>query len=158
MVERKSVMRRKIRRKRSAFTLMEVLLVAGILALLAAFAIPKLFETAEAARIKLAMAAIGPNGPIANSLDRYKYDMGRYPDTDEGLAPLLMPKDQVDDERYKGPYLGNDKLEDPWGSPFEYRSPGEVHEDGFDLWSRGPDRENDDGKEGSDDIKNWIER
>lgn len=151
-------MRQVNRRKRSAFTLMEVLLVAGILALLAAFAIPKLFETATAARIDLAKAAIGPNGPIANALDRYRYDMGRYPETDEGLAYLLRPKQEVDDERYKGPYLGNDKLEDPWSNPFEYRSPGDVHEDGFDLWSRGPDTEDNEGREGSDDIKNWIEK
>jgi general secretion pathway protein G len=137
---------------------MEVLLVAGILALLAAFAIPKLFDTAQQARMKIAEAAIGPSGPIATALDHYKYDMGKYPDTDEGLAALLKPKNQVDDERYNGPYLGNDKLEDPWGKPYEYRSPGDVHEEGFDLWSRGPDGKDNSGKEGSDDIKNWIEK
>lgn len=151
-------MRRKTRHVRSAFTLMELLLVAGILALLAAFAVPKLFETATAAKIDLAKAAVGPNGPIANALQRYKYDMGRYPETDEGLDMLLQSKDEADDERYKGPYLGNDRIEDPWGNPFEYRSPGDVHEDGFDLWCRGPDREDNGGKEGSDDIKNWIEK
>ena len=42
---------------------MEVLLVAGILALLAAFAVPKLFQTATDAKIKLAEAAIGPADP-----------------------------------------------------------------------------------------------
>ena len=137
---------------------MEVLLVAGILALLAAFAVPKLFETATKARIDLARAAIGPADPIASALDHYKYDMGTYPETDEGLDMLLARKDDVDDERYKGPYLGNDRIEDPWGNPYEYRMPGDVHEDGFDMWSRGPDGEDNDGKEDSDDIKNWIEK
>jgi general secretion pathway protein G len=137
---------------------MEVLLVAGILALLAAFAIPKLFETAREAKIDLAKAAIGPNGPIATALETYKYHMGKYPDTDEGLEALLRSKDEADDERYKGPYLGNDKLEDPFGKPFRYRSPGEVHEEGYDLWSSGPDMVDNDGKEGSDDIKNWTEK
>lgn len=151
-------MRRVTKRKRSAFTLMEVLLVAGILALLAAFAVPKLFETATAAKIDLARAAVGPAGPICSALERYKYDMGRYPETDEGIDLLLRAKDEVDDERYKGPYLNNTRLEDPWNKPFEYRSPGDVHEDGFDLWSRGPDGEDDGGKEGSDDIKNWYEK
>ena len=146
------------RRRKSAFTLMELLLVAGILALLAAFAIPKLWDTAQEAKIKLAEAAIGPNGPIAQALELYKYHMGRLPETDEGLDALLRAKDEVDDERYKGPYLGNEELKDPWDSPYEYRSPGEVHRDGFDLWSIGPDRKNDDGKSGSDDIKNWIEK
>ena len=148
----------KTRRRRSAFTLMEVLLVAGILAVLAAFAVPALFQNATNAKIKLAEAAVGPNGPIAQALDRYKYNMGAYPETDEGMDMLLQSRDEVDDERYKGPYLQNDRIEDPWGNPFEYRSPGDVHEDGFDLWSRGPDGEDNDGKEDSDDIKNWIEK
>ncbi|MCH8966365.1 MAG: type II secretion system major pseudopilin GspG [Planctomycetes bacterium] len=150
-------MRRKTRR-RSAFTLIEVLLVAGILAVLAAFAIPSLMGTATKAKIDLAKAAIGPNGPIAKALDSYKWDMGQYPDTDEGIAALFQSKNQVDDDRYKGPYVKNDRITDPWDSPFEYRSPGEFHEEGFDLWSRGPDMKDDGGKEGSDDIKNWIER
>ncbi len=151
-------MQRKNERRRSAFTLMEVLLVAGILALLAAFAIPRLFGLAEKARIDLAKAAVGRNGPIAKSLDAYKWDMGRFPDTDEGIDALLQSKQEVDNERYDGPYLDNDVIRDPWGNPFEYRSPGEIHEEGYDLWSRGPDGLDDEGKEDSDDIKNWIEK
>lgn len=139
---------------------MEVLLVAGILALLAAFAIPKLFEKAQEAKIKLAEASILRNGPIAKSLENYKWDIGKYPDTDEGLMGLFENRSGRDDERYKGPYLDGDyeELLDPWGSPFEYRSPGEIHEDGYDLWSRGPDGEDDGGQEGSDDVKNWREK
>ena len=151
-------MRTRVSKRRGAFTLIEVLLVAGILAVLAAFAIPRLMGQAEKANIKIAQAAVGPNGPLAKALDAYKWDMGQYPATDEGLEALLQPKDRADDERYDGPYLQNETVTDPWGSAFEYRSPGEFHEDGYDLWSRGPNRIDDGGKEGSDDIKNWIER
>ena len=153
-------MRRKGQQKRSGFTLIEVLLVAGILALLAAFAIPRLFSQAEEARIKIAQAEIGRNGPIGKALGSYKWHMGSYPDTDEGLAALFVPKDRADDERYQGPYLEGtyEELTDPWGRPYEYRCPGDVNEDGFDVWSRGPGGEDDGGKEGSDDIKNWIEK
>ncbi len=153
-------MRRKTYRKRSAFTLMEVLLVAGILALLAAFAIPKLVGMAEEAKVKLAKAAIGRNGPIAKALEKYKYDIGKYPESDEGLAVMFEYRGGREEESWKGPYLGGsyEELLDPWNRPFEYRSPGEVHEDGYDLWSRGPNKEDDDGKEGSDDIKNWIDK
>lgn len=153
-------MRRKGQQKRSGFTLIEVLLVAGILALLAAFAIPRLFSQAEEARRKIAKAEIGRNGPIGKALGSYKWDMGAYPETDEGLAALFVPKDRADDERYKGPYLEGtyEELTDPWERPYEYRCPGEVNEDGFDVWSRGPDGKDDGGKEGSDDIKNWIEK
>lgn len=144
--------------RRKGFTLIEVLLVAGILALLAAFAIPRLMGQAEQARIRLAQAAIGRNGPIAKALDAYKWDMGRYPETDEGISALMQPKSQVDDESYGGPYLENDEIRDPWGNEFNYRSPGEMHEDSYDMWSNGPDGKNDDGKEGSDDVKNWTEK
>ncbi len=147
-------------RRRGAFTLIEVLLVAGILAVLAAFAIPSLLGQAQKAKRKIAQAAIGRNGPIAKGLDNYKFDMGKYPDTDEGLQVLFMAKDRVEDERYDGPYMEGtyEELLDPWSKPYEYRSPGEFHENGYDLWCRGPDGIDDGGKSGSDDIKNWIEK
>ena len=151
-------MRRTNRRRRSAFTLIEVLLVAGILALLAAFAVPKLFGLADQAKNDLARTAVGRNGPIAKGLDAFNWDMGRYPTTDEGLAILLRKKSDVDDDHFKGPYLDNDRIADPFGEPFMYRSPGEVHEDSYDLWSKGKDRKDDGGKEDTDDIKNWIEK
>lgn len=151
-------MRRGSQRRKRGFTLIELLLVAGILAVLAAFAIPALWGQAEKAKKKIAEAAIGRNGPIAKALEAYKSDMGRYPETDEGLDALMQPKDRADDERYDGPYIQNDEIKDPWGEPFMYKCPGEFHEDGYDLWSKGPDFVDDGGKEGSDDIKNWIER
>ena len=153
-------MRRRDRRSGSAFTLIEVLLVAGILALLAAFAIPRLFSQAQQAKVDLGKASIGRNGPIAKALKSYKWDMGEYPETDEGLQALFERKDSGADERYKGPYLEGtyEELLDAWGNPFEYRFPGDVNEDGYDLWSIGPDRKDDGGKAGSDDIKNWIEK
>lgn len=149
-----------MRKRRGAFTLIEVLLVAGILAVLAAFAIPSLLGQATKAKNDLARAAVGRNGPIAKALDNYKFDMGKYPDTDEGLQVLFMAKDRVQDERYDGPYMQGvyEELKDPWGKSFEYRSPGEFHEGGYDLWSRGPDGIDDGGKSGSDDIKNWLEK
>ncbi|MCC6649875.1 MAG: type II secretion system major pseudopilin GspG [Candidatus Eisenbacteria bacterium] len=147
-------------KRRSGFTLIEILLVAGILALLAAFAVPKLMNTAQEARIKLAEATIGRNGPIAKGLEAYKWNMGKFPETSEGLAVLFQTAKEANDENYKGPYMDGTfaELKDPWGQAFEYRSPGEFNEDGYDLWSYGPDKENNSGKEGSDDIKNWVEK
>ncbi|MFQ5493910.1 MAG: type II secretion system major pseudopilin GspG [Phycisphaerae bacterium] len=151
-------MSRMKRRTRRGFTLIELLLVAGILALLAAFAAPRLFGLADSAKRDLARTAVGRNGPIAKALDAYNWHMGKFPDTDEGLDALMQRKDAVDDERYQGPYLNNDKVLDPWGSPYRYRSPGEINEESYDLWSIGKDREDNEGKEGSDDIKNWTEK
>ncbi len=153
-------MRRNVNKRRSAFTLMELLLVTGILAVLAAFAIPNLMNSGTKAKNNIALASVKGNGGIAKGLDQYKWDMGSYPDTDEGLAALYKKKGEVDDERFNGPYMTGafEELLDPWQKPYEYRSPGEVNEDGYDLWSRGEDSKDDGGKEGSDDIKNWVEK
>lgn len=148
---------KQIKRHKRGFTLIEVLLVAGILAVLAAFAIPALYSQARQAKEDIAKAAVGQAGPIAKALEAYRYDMGAYPDSDEGLAALMQKKADVDDERYEGPYIQNDELKDPWGHDFRYRSPGEFHEDSYDLWSTGQDGKDDEGKEGSDDVKNWKE-
>ena len=127
---------------------------------MAAFAIPKLFSQAERARKDIAKAAIGRNGPISKGLDGYKWAMGKFPETDEGLAALFVPKTAARDEKYDGPYMEGviEELKDPWGNSYIYKSPGEVNEESFDLYSMGPNLTDDGGKEGSDDIKNWIER
>ena len=111
-------MKRRVMRKRSGFTLIELLLVAGILALLAAFAVPKLFSQAQKAKVDIAKAAIGRNGPISKGLESYKWSMGKFPETDEGLAALFVPKTAARDEKYDGPYIAGviEELKDPWGT------------------------------------------
>lgn len=146
------------RRKNRGFTLMEILLVVGILALLAAFVVPNLMKAGEEAKIKIGEAAIGGNGPIAQALDKYKFDVGVYPETDEGLKALFEMPSSIDEEskKWKGAYLKGspEELKDPWKNEYQYKSPGDVNEDSYDLWSNGPD-----GKEGTeDDIKNWVEK
>jgi len=146
-------------RRRKGFTLMEILLVAGILAVLAAFAIPNLINSANAAKVNLAKAQILKNGLIGKALETYKWDMGQYPDTQEGLAALYQPKEKTkDDPRYKGPYLDGpyEQLKDPWTNAYHYRCPGEINTDSYDMWSNGVDGKDDGGKAGSDDVTNWI--
>jgi len=153
-------MRRQRRNRRRGFTLIEILLVAGILAVLAAFAIPSLMGQATKAKMDLCRAEIGRNGPISKALEAFKWDMGRYPDSDEGLRVLYEKKGSFGDERFGGPYLEGsyEELRDPWKNPYEFRSPGDMNEGSYDLWSWGPDSKDDGGKSGSDDIKNWIEK
>ena len=83
---------------------------------------------------------------------------GQIPRSRQGLGILLKKKGEVDEARFNGPYVQGtgDSLKDPWGNPFEYRSPGEINEDGYDLWRWGPDGKNDSGKEGSDDIRTGL--
>lgn len=142
---------RQKRRCRTGFTLLEILIVAGLLALLAAFVVPQLFGRGEKARLKLAEAAIGSSGPIATAIDNFRLDLGRYPDELEELYE--EPDDDEEAEKW-GPesYVKDpETLVDAWGEPFQYRYPGEYNEKSYDLWSNGPDGEADT----DDDIVNW---
>ncbi len=81
----------------------------------------------------------------------YRLQMGAYPSTDEGLQALLAaPTGKAD--RWRGPYVEGNKIPpDPWGEPYQYKCPGVHNKDGYDLWSKGPDKT--DGTD--DDIGNW---
>ncbi len=140
-------------KKRRGFTLFEVLLVIAILALLAAFVLPRFIGVSDQAKIDTAKAAIGRTGPIAKSLDLYRMAIGKYPEGEDGLKKLIeKPEDDEQAKKWKGPYIdGEGSLKDPWGYEYRYRFPGERSEDTYDLWSVGPDGE--DGTE--DDIKGW---
>ena len=140
----------RVRRSRRAFTLLEILLVVGLLALLAAFAIPAVVGRGEQAKIKMVEAAIGPNGAISNAIKMFHFDMGSYP---EELKDLVeKPSDSDLAEKWKSPYLEDVKgLTDPWGSDYQFKPDGDHNEGRYDLWSMGPDRI--DGNE--DDITNW---
>lgn len=77
--------------------------------------------------------------------------MGRYPTTSEGLEALV--KKPANAEGWQQAYLKRDVPLDPWGNEYIYRYPGQYNEDGYDLYSYGPD-----GKQGGgDDITNWSE-
>ncbi len=150
-------MNKKIRNTRSrnrAFTLLEVLMVVVIIGLLAAFVVPNFFGVQRGAEERLAQAAI--DGSIANALKMYRLDMGRYPGEEDGglLALVEEPEDEEAADRWNGPYIEDpEKLRDPWGGEYVYEYPGEYNEDGYDLYSPGPD-----GEAGTeDDIKNWEE-
>ena len=141
-------------RRRSAFTLIEVLMVAAILALLAAFAVPALFRQGQQAKKDLCKAAVGRNGVIAKQIKQFQFDTNRWP---EELEDLYERPRYIDDdsEKWKGPYMEGsiEELRDPWEQEFRYKSPGEFNEESFDLWSIGID--GDDGTD--DDVKNWRE-
>ena len=83
----------------------------------------------------------------------YRLHMGGYPSTEEGLAALkTAPPGKTD--RWRGPYLDESikiPILDPWNEPYQYRYPGVHNKDGYDLWSKGPDKT--DGTD--DDIGNW---
>ena len=132
-----------------AFTLVELLLVLVILAVLAAVVVPKFTKRSEQARVAAATTDIAN---LSTALDAFEIDVGRYPTNDEGLKALVETPSNAKD--WKGPYLKRAVVNDPWGHPYVYRSPGSHNPTGYDLYSFGPD-----GNEGGgDDIDNWSQK
>jgi general secretion pathway protein G len=131
----------------AGYTLMELLVVLAILGLLTSIGTVMVLRYLDSAKIGTANTE---KATFAGALDLFKMDVGRYPTTDEGLEALVKAPPTA--ENWNGPYLKVTNLNDPWGHPFIYRSPGEHGE--FDLYSYGPK-----GKEGAGDanppIKNW---
>lgn len=107
------------------------------------------------AKISWVKTMIGRSGPIAGALLKYRFDVGSFPATDPGLRALFeRPPYMNNDPRWKGPYLDDppEEFRDPWDREYQYRCPGKYNEESYDLWSLGPD-ENDD----ADDIRNWSD-
>jgi len=130
------------------FTLIELVVVMIILGLLAALVAPRMFGRVGEAKQKAAHAQIELFG---TALDSFRLDIGRYPTTSEGLEALITPPSGV--EGWNGPYLKKTEIPlDPWGHPYQYRSPGE-HGD-YDLFSYGADNAEGGDKENAD-IVSW---
>ena len=135
--------------RRAAFTLIEIMVVVVILGILAATIVPQFIGTTHDAKLSAAKAHISELGA---ALERLNLHLDRYPTTDEGLK-LLVEAPPGDDKKWRGPYVDQVRS-DPWGHPYQYRSPGVHHAHSFDLWSRGADGA--DGGEGQNaDIGNW---
>ncbi len=132
------------------FTLLEVMLVLGILVVLAAFVIPTITGAGAAANKKAAKAMTGPSGTISMAIEQYHLELKTYPETLSDLAERPDDIDDDDDRWYQFVNSSADFL-DPWGEELVYRYPGDVNEDGFDLLSKGPDKEEDT----EDDIGNF---
>ena len=137
----------RMKRDHRAFTLLEIIVMVGILALLATLMINKvdgIFGSNQKAIVKIFV-----NDTLKISLARYQMDNGSYPTTAEGLA-VLMTAPANAPANWHGPYTDKIPL-DPYGEPYQYRSPGTHNKNGYDLFSKGFDKT--EGTE--DDIGNW---
>jgi len=133
---------------RSAFTLIELMVVIVILGILATLIAPKVLDRPEQARRMKAKVQIAS---LQSALALFKADTGRYPTTTEGLAALVA--DPGIRGWKQGGYLEGGKVPiDPWGRPFIYICPG-IHGD-YDLESYGKDGE-DGGTGDAADIESW---
>ena len=145
--------RRRARKSNAAgFTLIELMIVAVVLAILAAAIVPRFIGREETAKRSRAEADIAA---LETSLDMFNLYMGRYPTEEEGLRVLYFePEEEA--ERWKGPYVTKPLFKDPWGNEYVYRCPGIYSDQAYEIVSYGKDGE--EGGEGDDaDVRSWIE-
>ena len=130
-------------RRRSGFTLLELVVVIIVLGLLAGLVAPQIIGRLSDAKSTTARTQIEL---LSVALDGYRLDNGNYPTTDQGLAALRdRPTRPPVPSNWRGPYLRKAVPVDPWGRPYLYRFPGEKNAGAFDLESLGRD-----GKAGGD--------
>ena len=121
----------------AGFTLVEMLVVLTIIALILGLVGPRVLNYLSESRVKTAKLQIESFG---SSLDLFYLDTGRYPTTSEGLNALVQRPTGI--EVWNGPYVKGGKVpSDPWGNPYQYRSP--VESAPYEIVSYGSD-----GREG----------
>jgi general secretion pathway protein G len=151
--------KRRVLRTRAGFTLIEILLVIVILLLLASALVVFLLPQQEGAEKNTTKLLLNN---VAQALDTYRLNMGRYPSEQDGGLNALVTKPNFDNprlaEKWQGPYLKpGTRLEDPWGHPIRYEvvdkstATDDKTKSGppYKLYSVGPDGQPDT----DDDIK-----
>lgn len=122
--------------RRSAFTLLEVMLVLVIIAAIAGIAVVNIGGIQERSYRRIATTQISNMG---NMLEQYKLEIGSYPTQ---LAHLHeQPSDLADPTKWVQ-LLKEPVPADPWGRAYEYT----VNGDSYELRSLGPD-----GQSGNED-------
>jgi general secretion pathway protein G len=108
------------RRSQAGFTLVEMLVVITIIGMIMALVGPRVLNYLSESKAKAAKIQIES---FSSALDLYYLDLGRYPNSSEGLAALARSNNAPG---WNGPYLrGGVVPNDPWGHGYVYRSPGE---------------------------------
>jgi general secretion pathway protein G len=133
-----ALVRRAQRAADPGFTLIELLVVLTIIGLIVGLVGPRVLGYLAESRTKTAKLQIES---FSSSLDLFYLDTGRYPTTSEGLNALA--ERPADVTVWNGPYLKGGRVPlDPWGNPYQYRSPVD-HTPPYEILSFGSD-----GREG----------
>ncbi len=129
------------------FTLVEMVLVLGIIGLLLGASIYQLTGVMDSGRLKRANADLAT---ISSALRAYEVNAGFLPSTEQGLN-ALVERPSARPAPASWTQVMKKLPMDPWGNKYNYRKPGSHDKGGFDVYSSGPDGLPDT----ADDIGNW---
>ncbi len=126
-------------RRNRGMTLIEILVVLVLIGIVLGIVGGNFIGKGEKAKADAAKIEIGQ---IAQTLDLYKLEVGRYPTTQEGLQALITAPAGA--ANWNGPYWKKQSVpKDPWGNEYKYMSPGSKGP--YEIVSLGAD-----GKEGGE--------
>lgn len=126
-------------------TLIEILVVLTLIGIVMGIVGGNFIGKGEKAKADAAKIEIGQ---IAQTLDLYKLEVGRYPTTQEGLQALVQAPAGA--TNWNGPYWKKATVpKDPWGTDYKYASPGASAP--YEIVSLGAD-----AKEGGEGVNKDI--
>lgn len=134
-------------RRSGGFTLMEMVLVLGIIALLAGTGIAFLVGVGDFGKETKVKADLNT---LSSALRAYEAQSLVLPNTRQGLQALVEKPSSKPQPKTWRQFLKKPLL-DPWGNEYQYAHPGKHDPKGFDVFSMGPDSKAGTG----DDIGNW---
>ena len=125
---------KKTRNNEAGFSLIELMIVIGIMGLLIAVVGPNLMSKFTKAKVDTTKVQMKQ---LASILKSYRLDCNLYPTTDQGLEALVgKPTGGTECKNYApGGYIGGKMPKDGWDKDFIYTSDGNT----FEIKSLGAD-------------------
>jgi general secretion pathway protein G len=111
-------------------TLIEIMVVIVILGMIAAAVAVNVVKRQQEAELKQAKTDV--QNIASQGVDAFRVMKGRFPTTEEGIHTLIQ-------EGFLKPNRSDGALKDPWDHEYVYLYPGQLHADGYDVKSNGPD-------------------
>ncbi len=136
-------------RRKSGFTLLEMVIVLGIIAMILGGAIFAMQGISGAAKLRQVEADFKS---FETALGMYKLNGGSFPTTQQGLKALVEKPTSTPVPR-RWSQIMKKLTPDPWGNDYGYRFPGKKNANDYEIFSKGED-----GQEGTaDDLSSQDE-
>lgn len=116
----------------SGMTLLEIIIVVALLGSIMGVLVTNLLSPQDS--VKEDTSRLGM-GEIAQALQLYRVHNNQFPTTEQGLSALVLNPGTM--PRWRGPYIEEEKLKDPWGVSYSYENSGRQ----FKIISAGLDSE-----------------